>query len=124
MRITEIITPLVLAALVAVGTPAASVARPLDGARPTRAQAERCFQLNQAVPGTARGRHRVPCDPAGAAELPVRPASVTTLHAEPAGTPWAALAFGIATGALLLSATALTVGHRRLSTQPPGSLRS
>jgi hypothetical protein len=69
MRITEIITPLVLAALVAVAAPAASFARPLDGARPTHA-----------------------------------------------------LAFGIATDALLLSATALTVG--RLSTQPPGSLRS
>jgi hypothetical protein len=115
---------LALAALIAGAVPAASTARPIDGTRPARAHVERCFQLNQAVPGTARGSHRVRCDPATVAELPARPAVVTTLHDEPAGIQWATIAFAIATAALLLSVTALTMARHRVSAQPPGSLRT
>jgi hypothetical protein len=99
--------------LLAVAAPAASIARPIEGAHAARTQPERCFQLNQALPGTARGRHRVACDPAAVAELPPDPASVRTLHNRSASIPRTAITFAVATGALLLAVIAATVARYR-----------
>jgi hypothetical protein len=96
------VVPLVLAVLLVV--PAASVAKPIESGQPAAARAavQICRQPNAIAARAARGSHRVQCDPAAAADLPARPASVSTLHDEPPGIPWALIASGLAAGVLLI----------------------
>jgi hypothetical protein len=111
MRMSVLLTPLVVAAAIAVAAPASSSARPIDQV-PAAAAVERCYQLNPVVPDEARGRHQVPCGPTGTAATNSGPVAVSEVRpASSGGISWDAVAVGFAVVGLVLSAAAL-LGRR------------